>query len=268
MPFTLLSDDEKVRLAPELVGSIAVVVTDGLKHWVVKPRNVATNEEKRDYLGYLLGNKFANIAEVKLLTPEEHSQIKTLSGRGDDSTPANTYLVRLAGSYSLDELPCKTAEEAVAAELVYSTWIRRRDAHVDNRCYINGVPIFFDHHVAFGAEGVSTAEAFFTAADSYGHATFWRVKEIADQMTTQKARAVDRNLAGAHHYVNNLEEFKNQVDKKVRELPVILGNDWKTLIATSGFVAEDTESIYLILKNDLDNLEQDIARMNQTIFQS
>jgi len=268
MQFTLLTDEEKTRLAPELVGSIAVVVTDGSKHWVVKPRNVAINEEKRDYLGYLLGNKFANIAEVKLLTAGEHSQIKILSGRSDDSTPSNTYLVRLAGSYGLDELPCKTSEEAVAAELVYSTWIRRRDTHVDNRCYINGIPIFFDHHIAFGAEGILTAEIFFTAAASYGHATFWRVKEIPEQMTTLKARSVDKNIAGAHHYVQSLDEFKNQLDKKVKELPAVLGSDWKNLILKSGFAKEDAESIYAILKNDLDNLEQDVARMNQTIFQS
>lgn len=268
MQFTLSPNEEISRLAPELIGSVVVVVTDGSKHWVVKPRNVATNEEKRDYLGYLLGRNFANIAEVKLLTPEEHAEIKTLSGRGEESTPSNTYLVRLAGSYGLDELPCKTAEEAVAAELVYSTWIRRRDTHVDNRCYINGIPIFFDHHISFGAEGILSAEAFFTAAASYGHATFWRVKEITKQMTTQKARAVDRNVAGAHHYVNNLEEFKKQINKKVKDLPVILGSNWKNLIVGSGFTNEDTESIYAILENDLDNLEQDVGRMNQVIFQS
>lgn len=268
MQFSLLNDEEKSRLAPELVGSVAVVVTDSSKDWVVKPRNVATNEEKRDLLGYLLGYKFANIAEVKLLTPEEHNEIKILSGRGDDSTPSNTYLVRLAGSYSLDELPCKTVEEAVAAELVYSTWIRRRDTHVDNRCYITGVPIFFDHHIAFGAEGVLTAEAFFTAAASYGHATFWRVKEIPDQMTTLKARSVDKNLAGAHHYVHNLQEFKNQVDKKVKELPAVLGDNWKSLISQAGFTNEEMEAIYQILANDLNNLESDIERMKQTIFQA
>ena len=268
MQFSLLSNEEKSKLAPELVGSVAVVVTDGSKHWVIKPRNVATNEEKRDLLGYLLGHKFANIAEVKLLSPEEHKEIKILSGRGDDSTPSNTYLVRLAGSYSLDELPCKTTEEAVATELIYSTWIRRRDTHVDNRCYINGVPIFFDHHVAFGAEGVLTAEAFFTAAASYGHASFWRVKEIPDQMTTLIARNVDRNVAGAHHYIHDLDEFRKQLDTKVKELPALIGNDWKKLIFEAGFTSEDVESIYTILKNDLSNLEQDIDRMKQTIFQT
>ncbi len=267
MQFSLLSDKEKSKLAPELVGSIAVVVTDDSKQWVIKPRNVATNEEKRDLLGYLLGHKFANIAEVKLLTPEEHNEIKILSGRDDNSTPSNTYLVRLAGSYNIDELPCKTTEEAVAAELVFSTWIRRRDTHVDNRCYIEGVPVFFDHHIAFGAEGILTAEAFFTAAASYGHATFWRVKEIPDQMTTLRARGVDRNIAGAHHYVQNMDEFKRQLDIKVKELPVLIGNDWKNLIFDAGFTTEDAESIYSILKNDLNNLEQDVARMKQTIFQ-
>lgn len=268
MKFSLLSDEKKAKLAPELIGSSVVAVSDGTKHWIVKPRNVATNEEKRDYLGYLLGHNFANIAEVKLLTPDEHSEVKSLSSRGEESTQSNTYLVRLAGSYDLNELPCKTTEEAVAAELVYSTWIRRRDTHVDNRCYIDGIPIFFDHHIAFGAEGVLTAEAFFTAGASYGYATFWRVKEVSDLMTTLKARGVDRNIAGAHHYVQNLDEFKNQLDRKVKELPIVLGSNWKSFILEAGFTKDDAESIYVILKNDLDNLEQDVTRMKQTILQT
>lgn len=267
MLFSQLPDSEKAKIAPELVGSGVVIVSDGSRSWVVKPRNVATNEEKRDYLEYLLGNKFANIAEVKLLNPDEHNEIKSLSGRGDESTPSNTYLVRLAGSYILEELPCKTLEEAVAAELVYSTWIRRRDTHVDNRVYVDGIPIFFDHHIAFDAEGVQNAETFFTTGGSYGHADRWRVKSTTEPMATLKARGVDRNVAGAHHYVNDMEEFKIQLDKKAKKLPIILGNNWKDLIYQSGFVDKDAKNIYLLLKSNLDSLESDVARMKQTIFQ-
>ena len=86
----------------------------------------------------------------------------------------------------MNELPYQTLEDAVAAELVYSLWARRRDTHVDNRAYVDGIPIYFDHEICFLAEPHFVhATAFFEALNDYGHAGFWRVKQVDRLVTTE-----------------------------------------------------------------------------------
>lgn len=266
--YSLISEQDRLKYAPELYGRGHILVTDDQKIWVVKHKPGTANEEKRDLLGYLLGKNFANIAEVKLLDPEEHQQICVLSHKGEDSTPCNTFLVRLGGSYSLNELPCKTVEKAVARELVYSTWIRRRDTHADNRTYISGIPIFFDHQTAFLAESkYAHTTAFLRFNPDYGHPAFWRVKQIDGTMTTEKARGVEKQEDKAHHYVNNLDLFKDELDLAEKTLvETIPQQDLKPLIKNAGFDDISVNIINNFLLNNLHILPNDLKQMKEIIF--
>lgn len=263
MSFRIITDEEHKTYSPELVGSQHIIINDGSKFWIVKQ----SDGLKRELLGYLLGKHIANVAEIKRLDAEEHSQIKLLTGKDDISTLENTFLVRLAGSYLKDELLHKTQEEAVAAELVFSTWIRRRDAHVDNRVYIEGIPIFYDHGVAFLREpDRAHITIFFKANNDYGHASFWRVKEVAGMMTTKQARAVDKSVKGAYHYVNDMESFKKRVKVMEKYLRDSLPPYWKNYVYEAGFQGSEAEIIYSFLNDNLRNLANDLENMEEVIF--
>lgn len=264
MKYRIASDEEKAKYAPELVGMGHVIVTDEEKFWVVKHMPGLVDIEKRELLGYLLGKNLTNVAEVKLLDQEEHQEVKTLSGKGEDSLPTNTFLVRLGGSYSLEELPCKTLEQAVARELVYSVWIRRRDTHADNRVYVHGIPIFFDHHVAFlgEPEQLYIATFFNPQPASYGHAGAWRVKQRQDKITTLEARTGNK----AYHYINDLNEFNAQVSIAVSELSKSPPDSWEDLITQTGFTDTKRDEIADFLRGTLRTLGDDINIMQQIIF--
>lgn len=220
-------------------------------------------------LGYLLGKPFTNIAEVRLLSPEEHQQICALSYKGEDSTINNTFLVRLCGSYSLSELPCETLEKAVASEIVYSTWIRRRDIHADNHVYIKGIPIFFDHQTAFLSEPqYAHITTFIRFAPDYGHPAFWRIKQITDEMTTQKARNVTQIQDKAITYVNNIDLFKNKLKIAIETLKKNVPTNLKTLIKSVGFDENQSQLIYEFLQNNLQTLVTDVRQIESIILQN
>ena len=263
--YLLASEEDRAKYAPELVGQGHFIVSDGEKFWVVKHSPGLVDIEKREMLGYLLGRKFSNVAEVRLLNQEEHEQIKTLTGKGEDSTLINTCLVRLGGSYSIDELPCKTVEKATAAELVYSIWIRRRDTHADNRVYINGIPVFFDHHVALlGEHEQADISTFFNPQPaSYGHAGAWRVRELQETPTTTRARTGNKAL----HFVKDLSLFKKQISVAKKELFDGLGDNWEELVQVAGFTDTKRDNIVALLRSNLTAIDNNIAVMEGIIYQ-
>lgn len=265
MSFRIITDEERKIYSPELVGSQHIIISDDTKFWIVKQ----SDGLKRELLGYLLGRHIANVAEIKKLNAEEHAEIKLLTGKDDSSTPENTFLVRLAGSYLRNELLHKTPEEAVAAELVFSTWIRRRDAHVDNRVYVEGIPIFYDHGVAFLLEpDRAHITIFFKSNNDYGHASFWRVKEIAGPMTTNQARSVDKSVKGAYHYVNDIKFFRDKVKIMEKYLRDNLPSFWKNYVYEAGFQDREAEIICGFLNDNLRNLSNDLQNMEEVIFKA
>lgn len=263
--YSLATDEDRAKYAPELVGQGHVIVTDDEKFWVVKHKPGLVDIEKRESLGYLLGHKFSNVAEVRLLDQEDHCQIRTLAGKGEDSLSSNTFLVRLGGSYSIGELPCQTVEKAVATELVYSIWIRRRDTHADNRVYVNGIPVFFDHHVGFlgEPEQASIATFFNPVPASYGHAGAWRIKERQDIVATLEARTGNK----AFHYVRDQNSFKRQIEDAKTALTNSLDSGWENAVYKAGFMNPKGDEIVAFLKKNLETLNDDIKTMQQIIFQ-
>lgn len=223
MKYSLISEESRLKYAPELYGRGHILVTDGQKIWVVKHKPGSVDEEKRD----------------------------------------------LRGSYSLDELPCKTIEKAVAMELVYSTWIRRRDTYADNRVYISGIPIFFDHQTAFLSESkYAHTTAFLKFNPDYGHPFFWRVKQISGVMTTERARGVNRQEDKAHHYVNDLDLFKDELDHAEKTLVEAIPQNLKSLIRSTGFDDLFVDIINNFLLNNLHTLPNDCRQMKEIIFSS
>lgn len=269
MTYILLSDDDRKRFALELVGKEHILVKDSEKVWVVKHKPSSVNEEKRDALGFLLGREFANVAEVKILNQEEHKEIQSLTSKDESSTPENTFLVRVAGSYSTDELPCKTLEQATAIELVYSIWIRRRDTHVDNRVYLDAIPIFFDFQTAFlGEPHLADINTFFSIPPTdYGQAGAWKVKLLKKWLTKLTRGEGHKPIMGGYHYVNNIEEFEKEVKKAIDVIKTKTDkNTWEKMIVDVGFASPDRENISIFLGTNLENLERDVSLMLKQVF--
>lgn len=247
---------------PELI-NIPRVVKDENTEWFVKYKPGSIEEEKRDLLAYLLGKGICNIAEVKLLTSEEHIVITDQLNLPSDSNINNTFLVRLANSYNVSDLKQATIEKAVSSELIFSTWIRRRDTHADNRSYVNGIPIFYDHQTAFLAEPkYAHITAFLRFAPDYGHPAFWRVREAQDEMTTIKARTGDK----AVHYVNDLNQFKQDINEMSDNIISNLPKDLTSIIMSVGFNDDTAMLINEFLQNNLYTLKNDIEQLKKIIF--
>lgn len=260
--FKLVTEQERAEFAPELVRTGHKLIRNGEKLWVVKHKPSGVNEEKRDRLAYLLGKDIANVAEVKLLNNEELQNIKALTGESDNSSINNTFLIRLSGNYSLSELPCKTLEEAVAMELVYSIWIRRRDTHAKNRAYLSGIPIFFDHQTAFlGDHGLEDINYFFHGQGE-GHAGSWRVKEASEVITTQIARS--RRIDT--HWVHNIDIFKEFLELSKRKIRSLSHENIENVVAEVGFTSEQTTQIVSFLVTNLNALDVEVEAMNQVVY--
>jgi hypothetical protein len=199
------------------------VVFDGRTTWIVKAGGDPYQLPER--LAWILGRAICNVAEVKRLSEEElaavHAAAISMPGRAVAmaATPDNTWLVRLAGSYTLAELPRADSDSATAYELAYSLWIRRRDAHVCNRDYVLGVPVFFDHHIAFGIEADNVdLDRFFRDDGDFGYVPRWRVVESDQAWTTAQVR---QQKWLAVHFVRSRQRFEQHFSEAVETIRAI-----------------------------------------------
>ena len=155
-------------------------------------------EGRAERLAYLLGGDEFNIAEVR--------PAPVVWNLG-----TNAVIVRIAQQYESDDLPIKALDEAVAAELVFSMWIRRRDTHAFNRVYVDGVPVFFDHHIAFGmVEPMNRSPRwFFRGGPDGGYVSRWRVTSTDDSpaIHTLAIRHFNKETNHAVHPVDDVAGF-------------------------------------------------------------
>lgn len=266
MSYRLITDEEYDKYAPELKGS-GKVVSDGKKFWYFKTEVNSPDGLHRDLLGFILGSQIANVAEVKVINNQEFDELKALLSITDEFNPMRFSLIRVAGSYSLNELIWKTAEEAVAAELLFSIWTRRRDAHVRNRVYLDGIPIFYDHGVAFLVDHEkhkAHITVFSREASDYGQPSYWRIKLIAGKMTTTQARIVN----SADHYVNDLGKFKEALGRMVTLFQNTFKKDLSQEIQRAGFNGSRVDLIKEFLEVNLYCLPKDLEVMSKVFYRT
>lgn len=262
--FKLLQNEEKATISAGLINSTFRIVSNGSNNWVLKHNN-NPDGEKRDLLGYLLAKDFANVVEIKLLSVAELQDINQFALTQEVFTINNTFLVRLADNYSPGELNCKSLEEAVAMELVYSVWIRRRDAHVDNRVYVSGIPVFYDYHVAFlGEPDLADINVFFSQLSDYGRAGRWRVRLLRDFLT-QLTRGINKNQLGAYHYVTDLNSFYDKVENSKTVLREKVRNQIDSIVSSVQFSQNIETQIIAFLKKNLETLDSDVSRMLEVV---
>lgn len=208
------------------------------KIWFVKSKIGPEKQKERDYLAYLLGSDVCNIAEVKPLSEKEFRSLEKIGIKCTiGASHENTFLVRFCGDYKSSELTHRSLEGALAAEFVFSIWIRRRDAHSYNRYYVGGVPVFFDHETAFlGEEDLVDIGKFFSNGPDPGFPGLWRLELGAhENIDTLATRAKETAL------------FSNSRQEKMTSIPV---RDQKAFIK---YVGVTTEKITSLSPDFIDN---------------
>jgi hypothetical protein len=100
--------------------------------WLRKP-----NGTWPEILAYRLGGSWLNVAEV--VPGADVIGATTLSC--DPLPVSSDPLIRVGQDCTPADLIERDLDAAIASELVFSVWIRRRDAHPWNRVYVAGVPI-------------------------------------------------------------------------------------------------------------------------------
>ncbi len=173
----------------------------------------------REILAHRLGGSWLNVAEA--ISPGEvDGGIRWDGSPFDPSADPTSSLVRLIQDYRVEEFPEQDPDRATAGELVFSLWVRRRDAHAWNRAYVDGVPGFFDHHIAFGAEDANRSlDGFFREGGDAGYVSRWRVQVLpeGERLTT----AGERHLGSgelAIHRVHDLKAFDGDLDDAVKRI--------------------------------------------------
>ena len=178
--------------------------------WFSEPR-----EPWRELLGWRLGADWLNIAEVVPAQVVEDA----FTPQGERRVQFSRPLIRLGQTYSIDELVVKDNDRAIAYELAFSLWVRRRDPHPWNRVYVSGVPIFFDQHVAFDQRPF---DDFFNVGDDGSRPSRWRVRAFSsdDLPTTVTEREFARPSASEIiiNRVRTVNDFEGYFAEAVKHI--------------------------------------------------
>ncbi len=229
------------------------------KNWIFKS-NDNTNVLTYEILVSLLGTNLVNVTEIKPLSIQELEILNNGQILGNiDLNRTSSFLTRIAQDYSLDELPLKDLDSAVAGELVFSTLIRRRDTHEYNRAYVSYIPVFFDHGVSFEDQDAAT----FFSRIGKGFAGSWRVKII------EKPQLIEtlfrKENWGDNHYILNKEHFISEVERMVKALKAnfsALDNLQIPLIAQN----EEKSRIVAMTEKNLQTINEDVNKMLEVVF--
>lgn len=241
------------------------------KHWFVKCK-LDPEEKKRDYLAYLLGKDWTNVAEVCTL---HESEFNDLHHAGivlpKWASMANTFLVRLGQDYTIDQLPNTDIDSAVAKELVFSLWIRRRDTHAANRTYISRIPVFFDHQTSFlGEPLLSHLDVFFQPGHDAGYANRWRVEKASPEtsISTVEMRKIGKVRDMAIHFVQKLSRFNKSIQDAAEWVQSQSREEWFQAALESGYSELKASQITTFLDKNRIELDIAIERLQAVIFEN
>lgn len=228
-------------------------ITDALVRWNghLWYAKVCHGEPWREVFASSLGHSWLNIADVAYPDGVDDA----VWGDGRPFLPqhdSGLVLVRIAQDYGTDELPITDLDRAIAAELVFSMWIRRRDAHPWNRAYVSGMPIFFDHHIAFGAEAANLQiRSFFRVGEDAGHAGRWRVRALdSSEVPTTASERDHSGSQMAIHRIRNVSGFPFLLSEAVGLIRTIEDGKLATIARDSRVRDPDTLVEFLVLTRD------------------
>lgn len=230
-------------------------------YWYVKNKPGSKNEEKRDYLAYLIGKDFANIPEVKLLDNCDIEKIKELKIL-ENANNENTFLVKCCNTYSVSKLPCSDIDSSVARELLYSLWIGRRDADLKNRIYLNNVThMFFDFQTAFRGECTLLN---MNNILSHKQIKSWSIKILKNHKCLETERTKYDNKSECINFISSMDEFMNQVDI-VKNILISKNNNLESDICKAGFSKEDSDKIKFFLNNNMKEIDNAVEFLKKII---
>jgi hypothetical protein len=235
------------------------------KTWFIKSKPEDPESKNREFLAFLLGRSWLNIPEVRLLSSEEFRalrQKKLELKLGKKASEQNTYLVRLVQDYEKSELPIQDFDNAIASEIAFSIWIRRRDTHAGNRAFVHGVPMFFDFHIALGGED----EDFFRGGPGGGYVENWRLWQIKSDTALKDIALLsylefDKNIAAIP--IINTSHFEAAL---FRFTEYIRDYDRKYLykcIQRAGFNEERSLQVNRLLQDSSENIE---SYLNKIVY--
>lgn len=272
-----------MKAATETAKSHAVILRDwygrdcahrlvkiGEQVWFVKSKNCA--EKKRDVLATLLAAGWANVAQARHLSDHELTELKGLRILHPSEKLDGTYLVRFALDYRFDELPLQDLDTALAHELVFSAWVRRRDAHAFNRVYHGGVPVFFDFGTAFlGETRLVDLKVYFSRGPDSGWAGLWRLWpcfEVQPDTAVMRQMEMASFDAGAGRVVLPVrcyDVFDAGLDRCERRIAYMTADQIEGAIATAGYTHADRANIRAFLINSQRQLPIAVERLREIV---
>jgi hypothetical protein len=261
----VLQDELQTQFSPENLSSKIVSFAGSL--WYVKTLN-EIRSARRELLAYLLGKELVNIAEVRAVNKTEIALIRRVVELPASASPDNTVMVRLANCYSVNDFPLQELSAAAAGELVFSLWVRRRDAHLYNRAYVENVPIFFDHHVALGMESYSVNIEEFFRTDNHSYAGNWHVQKRIDNAPLRTA--MFRETIRAYedkwdmHYIDCPQRFIDAA-RQIAHTITSSHRNLPALIRQAGFRGWEVLKLYVFLKRTTKSLRKDVEHMLEVV---
>lgn len=177
----------------------SIIMVDGKRYYAKGCENESV--AGKSLLAFGLLRRIMNVPEV--LLPGDTLQARI----GDMFGPRTWILVALCQDQDPQTLPIRSRTEAIAAELAFSTWINRRDAHNSNRCYRDGIPMFFDFDHAFVPNAGETE--FFRFGPDPGYTPNWRLLIVEDDVAVETKAIRESERAGIHtlHPIHDREAF-------------------------------------------------------------
>jgi hypothetical protein len=158
-------------------------------------------------------------------------------------------------------------DDALARELVFSLWIRRRDAHAWNRVYVAGVPVFFDSHIAFGVEPNHVPlDGFFEMGCDDGYAGRWRTRVLGqdETPTTNGERALPQGEAA--HRVRDLVAFDRYLGHAAQRIGEFSDSELRAEAWASG--VPNAREVASLLGRTRDELNEGVERLRIVLNQS
>lgn len=242
-------------------GALYPVVRHRHKLWFVKVMDAT--KVRRELLAYNLIKGACNTPEVKKVTPR---LLRGLQDQGISlgSKKSEVVLIRMAQDLDENDLPNQTLDTAAASELIFSLWIRRRDADVWNRTHLgSGLPVFYDLNACLDFEPALYDIKDFFSFNRYGYGGSWRVKERSggQSLSTKSLREAKDHF----NYIESKEGFLESTDKVKKSIRRINLNN-PLLYHRAGYSFSDAKRVKSYLKDTLKTLDRDVEVMKEVIF--